>query len=251
MERMMALWIGLGLYIFLWINKKTLERLFLEKETEHLLHILERGSCDVFSSKRLTRGLLVLGLALLSFALELGLMQSLGWVGLSLWMIKWPNIQLHQLHHKRLNQLKIEFPIWLRQLQILLQHNTVVQSLKLSSSHAPSLFKVALKELVIELEQAPHDLSLYTSFLQDYQSIEVLRAMKLLYRYNAIGSDDSTRQLSRLILATTKWLRDQRSSIQSTSLSMIGWWGMLPLMGVCGVFIVMLGQTFMTLLERR
>lgn len=75
--------------------------------------------------------------------------------------------------------------------------------------------------------------------------------MKLLYRYNRVGSQDATRQLSRLIQATTKWLRDQRFNQQSTTISLVGWWGMLPLLGVGGLFLVMMVQTIMTLLERR
>lgn len=251
MERIVVIIICLLLYGFLWLNKKTLGKLFLEKETVKLLHILERGDVDTFSSHRINRGLLVLGLAILSYLLGQGVLNWISLVGCSIVVIKWPEITLKRIYQRRLNQLKIEFPIWLRQLQILLQHNTVLQSLRLSQSHAPILFKVALKELVIQLENTPQDLSLYTSFLNDYQSIEVQRAMKLLYRYNAIGSDDSTRQLSRLILATTKWLRDQRSSIHSTTLSLTGWWGMCPLLGVSGLFLVMMVQTMLTLLERR
>jgi hypothetical protein len=251
MERIVVIIICLLLYGFLWLNKKTLGKLFLEKETVKLLHILERGDVDAFSSQRIKRGLLVLGLAILSYLLGQGVLNWMSLVGCAIVVIKWPEVTLKRIYQRRLNQLKIEFPIWLRQLQILLQHNTVLQSLRLSQSHAPILFKVALKELVIQLENTPQDLSLYTSFLNDYQSIEVQRAMKLLYRYNAIGSDDSTRQLSRLILATTKWLRDQRSSIHSTTLSLTGWWGMCPLLGVSGLFLVMMVQTMLTLLERR
>lgn len=251
MERLIYILIVGVIYALLWLNKKTLEKLFLEKETPILLHILEREEVSEFSSKRVTKGLLVMGLSLLSLALNLSAFVSLSWIVIAILMIKWPALVLKQLYKKRLNQLKIEFPIWLRQLQILLQHNTVVQSLRLSQSHAPQLFKVALRDLVVQLELTPHDLLLYTNFLQEYQSIEVQRAMKLLYRYNRVGSQDATRQLSRLIQATTKWLRDQRFNQQSTTISLVGWWGMLPLLGVGGLFLVMMVQTIMTLLERR
>jgi hypothetical protein len=251
MERLIVIIVSLSLYSFLWLNKKTLQKLFLEKETPKLLHILDRGDVEVFSKQRIHRGLWVIGLAILSYLLNQSMVTWMSLICCAVGVIKWPEVTLRRIYQRRLNQLKIEFPIWLRQLQILLQHNTVLQSLRLSQSHAPILFKVALKELVIQLEETPQDLSLYTAFLNEYQSIEVQRAMKLLYRYNAIGSDDSTRQLSRLILATTKWLRDQRSSIHSTTLSLTGWWGMLPLLGVSGLFLVMMIQTMLTLLERR
>lgn len=251
MERIITILIVVIIYLLLWLNKKTLEKLFLEKETPNLLRILEREEVSEFSSKRVSKGLLILGLSLLSLILNQSVIVCLSWFVLAILIIKWPALVLKQLYQKRLNQLKIEFPIWLRQLQILLQHNTVVQSLRLSQSHAPQLFKVALKDLILQLELSPHDLLLYTSFLQEYQSIEVQRAMKLLYRYNRVGSHDATRQLSRLIHATTKWLRDQRFNQQSTTISLVGWWGLLPLLGVGGLFLVMMVQTIMTLLERR
>lgn len=251
MERIITILIVVIIYLLLWLNKKTLEKLFLEKETPNLLRILEREEVSEFSSKRISKGLLIMGLSLLSLILNQSVIVCLSWFVLAILIIKWPALVLKQLYQKRLNQLKIEFPIWLRQLQILLQHNTVVQSLRLSQSHAPQLFKVALKDLILQLELSPHDLLLYTSFLQEYQSIEVQRAMKLLYRYNRVGSSDATRQLSRLIQATTKWLRDQRFNQQSTTISLVGWWGLLPLLGVGGLFLVMMVQTIMTLLERR
>lgn len=251
MERIITILIVVIIYLLLWLNKKTLEKLFLEKEIPNLLRILEREEVSEFSSKRVSKGLLILGLSLLSLILNQSVIVCLSWFVLAILIIKWPALVLKQLYQKRLNQLKIEFPIWLRQLQILLQHNTVVQSLRLSQSHAPQLFKVALKDLILQLELSPHDLLLYTSFLQEYQSIEVQRAMKLLYRYNRVGSSDATRQLSRLIQATTKWLRDQRFNQQSTTISLVGWWGLLPLLGVGGLFLVMMVQTIMTLLERR
>lgn len=251
MQRIILLSVLSIAYLIAWIKKDLLGKLFLEKETEQLLHMLNRGDVNTFSSKRMTKGLIVGGVSLVSFIMN---QTVIVWLGLfigSIVMIKWPEIALKKLYQSKKSQLKIEFPIWLRQLQILLQHNTVVQSLKLSYSHAPVLFKVALNELVIELEKTPQDLMLYTSFLQEYQSIEVQRAMKLLYRYNAIGSEDATRQLSRLIQVTTKWLRDQRTSTHDSSLSAVGWWGMLPLIGVSGLFLVMMVQTIMTILERR
>lgn len=238
-------------YIGLWIKSDAIGLLFLEKETPHLLRILNQGEVTTFTRRRITKGLIILGIGIVAFSVN---QPTLIWVGLCLLavvIVKWPEIRLKTMYRTRCNQLKVEFPIWLRQLQILLQHNTVVQSLKLSHSHAPQLFKIALSDLVAELEKTPQELALYTTFLDEYQSIEVQRAMKLLYRYNAIGSEDATRQLSRLIQATTKWLRDQRASTQSTTLAIVGWWGMLPLVGVSGLFMIMMVQTVMTILERR
>lgn len=251
MPRLIIIFGIIGIYIGMWIKRNEIGMLFLEKETPHLLRILNQEELHVFTIRRITKGLIIVGVGIMAFIVNQPMVVWIGLCLLAVIIVKWPELRLKTKYRKQCNQLKVEFPIWLRQLQILLQHNTVVQSLKLSYSHAPQLFKIALNDLVVELEKTPQELTLYTSFLDEYQSIEVQRAMKLLYRYNAIGSEDATRQLSRLIQATTKWLRDQRASTQSTTISIVGWWGMLPLIGVSGLFLIMMVQTVMSILERR
>jgi hypothetical protein len=163
---------------------------------------------------------------------------------------KLPYIHLKGKFKGKVQQLKYEFPIWLRQLQILLQNNTVVVSLEKSSNLAPQLIQSHLDDFIVKLKNNPQDLTSYMYFLKNYECIEIERAMKLLFRYNSVGKEDSMRQLNRMIQTTAKWLREQRLNAQSSKNQMKQWWGMLPLFGVTIVFITMMIQTFMTLMER-
>lgn len=141
---------------------------------------------------------------------------------------------------RRLRQLRFQFPIWLRQLQILIQTNTIVTSLILSQASAPELIEDDLKQLITEIEADAIHLAPYLNFLKQYRLSEIERAMKLLYRYNTVGKDDAYVQFNRMIQTTTKWLRTERGNRNESKLMAFQWWGMLPLFGVTVLFMAIM-----------
>ncbi len=163
---------------------------------------------------------------------------------------RWPHLKLKKKFNGSIQHLKYEFPIWLRQLQILLQSNTVAVSMEISIPMAPAMIRGQLGELIKQIRQEPQKITTYTDFLSGYRLMEVTRAMKLLYRYNAVGQADSVRQLNRMITTTGKWLRQQRISDQSSQSALFQWWGILPLLSVTIVFLVMMMVTITSFMER-
>lgn len=148
---------------------------------------------------------------------------------------------------KQISQLKFQFPIWLRQLQILLQTNTVIKSLSLSYPSAPALIQNDLKKLIQEIEKDALNLTPYLNFLKMYHLSEIERAMKLLYRYNTVGKDDAYLQFNRMIQTTTKWLRSERAARNETRLMAFQWIGMAPLFGVTVLFMTIMFEILMTM----
>lgn len=138
------------------------------------------------------------------------------------------------------DQVRFQFPIWLRQIQILLQNNTVVTALELSYDNAPILFRKQMKLMIDELIKDPQNLKAYTDFLSEFQVPEISRAMKLLHRYNVVGQEDSYRQFNRMIQTTSKWLRSERLRHKNDSLLVYQWWGMMPLFGMTFVFLAIM-----------
>lgn len=163
---------------------------------------------------------------------------------------RWPYLKLKKKFNESIQHLKYEFPIWLRQLQILLQSNTVAVSMEISIPMAPVMIRGQLGELINQIRQEPQKITTYTDFLSGYRLMEVTRAMKLLYRYNAVGQADSVRQLNRMITTTGKWLRQLRISDQSSKSALFQWWGILPLLSVTIVFLVMMMVTITSFMER-
>jgi hypothetical protein len=145
------------------------------------------------------------------------------------------------------SQIRYQFPIYLRQIQVLLQNNTVVTSIDRSLIYAPSLFKSEVAFLADQLRERPQDLDPYLDFLSFYELPEIARAMKLLYRYNTVGQADSYHQLNRMIQSTSKWLREERVSRKQSALLIYQWWGIVPLLGVTLLFLSVMMNILMTM----
>lgn len=156
-------------------------------------------------------------------------------------------IKLRTRTHKLKSQIRYQFPIYLRQIQVLLQNNTVVTSIERSIVYAPSLFKEEVAHLAQQLRDNPQDLDPYLDFLSFYELPEIARAMKLLYRYNTVGQADSYHQLNRMIQSTSKWLRDERVSRKQSALLVYQWWGIVPLLGVTLLFLSVMMNILMTM----
>ncbi len=137
--------------------------------------------------------------------------------------------------------------IWLRQLQILLQSNTVSQSLRLSLSHAPALIRHDLKKLIDEIDKDALNITPYLNFLSAYRLSEIERAMKLLYRYNTVGKDDAYLQFNRMIQTTTKWLRSEREEHHKDAMTIYEWFSMIPLFGVTLLFLAIMCEVIMNM----
>ncbi|TFG83846.1 MAG: hypothetical protein E4G74_00535, partial [Erysipelotrichales bacterium] len=100
-------------------------------------------------------------------------------------------LNMRMKSRKLKSQIRYQFPIYLRQIQVLLQNNTVVTSIERSLAYAPSLFQEEVAHLAAQLQAKPQDLDPYLDFLSFYELPEIARAMKLLYRYNTVGQADS------------------------------------------------------------
>ncbi len=147
--------------------------------------------------------------------------------------------------------MRYQFPIYLRQLQVLLQNNTVLTAFQLSISQAPISMKEDIQLMVDNLSQYPNQLSEYMNFLEYYHLPEIQRAMKWMYRYQYSGALHSYHHFNRMIVATSKWLRQERSFQKSKHLLVSQWWGLLPLLAVSMVFMSAMMQIMMNLFERR
>jgi hypothetical protein len=227
------------------------KRFNLRKEADlvHLCQINQRDLSE-FQSSRLSVSLkAALILPFLVFFKVSWSMQLL-FIGLVFVVYRWPYMKLKKKFEGSVSRLRYEFPIWLRQLQILLQSNTVAVSMEISIPMAPMMIRSQLVELINQIRQSPQQISTYTDFLSGYRLMEVSRAMKLLYRYNSVGQADSVKQLNRMITTTGKWLRQQRLESLNTKSSLTQWWGILPLLSVTVVFLVMMMVTITSFMER-
>ncbi len=153
--------------------------------------------------------------------------------------------------NKRIRLIRYQFPIYLRQLQVLLQNNTVTMAIEASLDQVPNLFKEDIILLHTRLLENPMNLNAYIDCMSQYDLPEIQRAMKWLYRYQTIGISDVNRQFNRMITSTSKWLRQSRIQSKDQSLTLYQWWGILPLFGVTVVFLSAMVSVATSFFERR
>ncbi len=153
--------------------------------------------------------------------------------------------------NKRIRHIRYQFPIYLRQLQVLLQNNTVTKAIEASLDQVPNLFKEDIVLLHKRLLENPMNLNAYIECMSQYDLPEIQRAMKWLYRYQTIGISDVNRQFNRMITSTSKWLRQSRIQSKEQSLTLYQWWGILPLFGVTIVFLSAMVSVATSFFERR
>ena len=214
---------------------------------ENDLKELIKTDPKAFCIKRLRKSKISL-LALLAWSyLDYSIYYFLIILFVFIFLLKLDYLKLKSEVRKRLNQIKFKFPICLRQLQILLQINTVEKSLELSVSQAPELIKDDLLILISQIRQDALNLTPYIQFLRSYHLSEVERAMKLLYRYNSVGKEDAYIQFNRMIQTTTKWLRNERTQRYESKLMAFQWIGMIPLIGVTILFMAIMFEILMNM----
>lgn len=161
-------------------------------------------------------------------------------ISLSFFVYKIPYFKVKRKIKKMIDEIEMSFPIWIRQLQILLQSNTVVVSLNKSLKTTPELMKKELEILIDHLEAEPLCYQYYAEFLNQYELVQISRAMKCLYRCSIEGKKSSYRELEQLSHSTSSWIRNKRKSRKETQLLIYQWWGIVPLIGVTIVFLVIM-----------
>ncbi|MBQ9986829.1 MAG: hypothetical protein IJP28_00470 [Erysipelotrichales bacterium] len=161
----------------------------------------------------------------------------------------YPVYQKQKEEENSLRRLRYDFPIWLRQIQILLQNNNVQHSLEKSLPQAPMIMQEELRTLIDRLNQNATDLTAYLNFMSEYDIYEISRAMKLLYRYHMVGAEESYHQFHRMLESTGKWLRAERKRDNDSLIMMLNWIGLIPLLGCTVMFVSMMILIVMNMMK--
>ncbi len=161
-----------------------------------------------------------------------------------------PILILERKARIKIKSIRYHFPIYLRQIQVLLQNNTVVKSIELSLEYVPDILRDDIVKLNDKLRLEPNNMSHYVNCMKQYNLVEIQRSMKWLYRYQNFGYVDAYSQFNRMLISTSKWLRQSRIENKNDSIQVYQWMGMLPLIGVTFVFISAMMSVVISLFER-
>lgn len=171
-------------------------------------------------------------------------------VFLCLIVYEYPYLKLKQQAKRRIQSVRYHFPIYLRQVQVLLQNNTVVKSIELSLDYVPDVLFEDINLLNQNIKTDSLNIKHYINCMKQYSLPEIQRSMKWLYRYQNFGYQDAYHQFNRMLVSTSKWLRQARIEKKNESIQVYQWMGMLPLVGVTFVFISAMMSVVISLFER-
>lgn len=251
MENLICHWI----LILSWIALDPLIQPRLGKLSQHKLEhyfwILEKENPSLWQKRRYIQSHRLRWVWLVSVVWVNTVQFDLLFISLIILCYTMPWIKLKSTVKRQSDLIRYQFPIYLRQLQILLQNNTVVKAIELSITQAPPYLRLELRLLHQRLLSQPGRLSSYTAFMSRLELSEIQRAMKWLYRFENTGQQDAARQFNRMIASTSKWLRQERQYAKQKRLMISQWLGMIPLVGVTLVFLSAMMSILMTMFERR
>lgn len=251
MENLILHWI----VILVWIALDPMLEPFLSRLSQnsvnHFFLILEKENQRLWQKRRYNQSHRLRWIWLLVLVWQNTFWIDMVFMGMiaSTYLLPW--FKIRSAAQQQTDLIRYQFPIYLRQLQILLQNNTVVKAIELSIPQAPPYLRTELMALHQRLLSEPEKLSSYTDFMSHVDQNEIERAMKWLYRFENTGQKDAGRQFNRMIASTSKWLRQERQYAKQKKLMLSQWLGMVPLIGVTLVFLSAMMSVLMTMFERR
>lgn len=246
--------IFMPLTLLLFLFEKSINNFFItyvyENDLELYLNYKEERDLKTFQEKRYISSSKILFFIIFFPILKFNIYYLLIIAALTIYAYKKPYIKIRREYKESLALVRYQFPIWLRQIQILLHNNNVINSLILSKDFAPDIIKDDLDEMIIQLNKSPNNVAAFVSFMDQFNISEINRAMKLLYRCYIVDKNESSKQLNRLIATTTKWIRQERLERQKDNLSFYEWVGIIPLLGVTIMFLVMMASLLANIFGR-
>lgn len=226
--------------------EKSLKYLFItylyEEDLKLYLSYESDLTLEVFQADRYRRAGQILVTLLVSPLINFNIYFMIGVSLLSVYIYKKPYIKLKRDFERNLSLVRYQFPIYLRQIQILLYSNNVLNALIISKELAPTIIIKELEILIDALVSDPNNIQAFINFMSQYKISEIDRAMKLLYRTYIVDKDESSKQLTRMISSTTKWIRYERVARQDGNIKSLEWIGIIPLFGVTIVFLVIMAS---------
>ncbi len=163
--------------------------------------------------KRVTNGLLTIGVVLFIFISNLTLVN----IGIALLIgfvvFKSQYFDLKSYYKKHLTEIDSLLPYYLKSLEILVQHYTVPVALAKSIEDAPEVFVTGLRELVAKIDAGDSSVDPYMEFANQYPVRDSIRMMRLLYRLSLGDQEKKHEQMlsfSKMVSSLQLKAREQK-----------------------------------------
>lgn len=231
------------LLVFLIIKKEVIMETLAEEDLDRFLRVLNKDK-NIYNKKRF--GILVFGIFI---GMLIGLKNKYVSILVVIVSFKYPYWVLKKEVKRLISQVSYEFPIWLRQIQCLLQSNTVLNSVAQSIQGAPHLMKPYLEDLVLQLRQNPMNFKFYQDFMAHYDLWLIQNSMQNLYRYNFVNQNEAHKQLTMMNESTGVLLKSSQRKKQERYINSHTYLAFIPMLAVSFLFIVLMSLVMKGMFE--
>lgn len=123
-----------------------------------------------------------------------------------------------------------EFPVWLRDLAINLNHMVVIKAITNSLNYCSEIMKAFVSDFLKEVEKDPNSIRPYINFLGIYNVKELQTAFKTLYSIRMMSAEDSQRQINDLVSRNQQLLETSERIRNEDSISYVSFISMIPML---------------------
>lgn len=110
-----------------------------------------------------------------------------------------PSIKYRGAKKRTIEEIKLSFPEWLRDIALNLQFHTIQMAVQYSLESAPAVLKSSLKIFIEELNENPTGIEPYHNFLKNFNLSEVKSAMRILYSMTEVSKENTQDMLNVLV----------------------------------------------------
>jgi hypothetical protein len=121
------------------------------------------------------------------------------------------------------------FPIWVRNLTLLLQTNNVAVSIQKSLSTCPPVLKDHVIKLLEEIDKNPNSSEPFDNFCKEYNQPDIKSTTSFLYYLSNFGSDEMIDQLDYIVKQNTYLTISEEKIRNSDSLAMMNIYILAPM----------------------
>ena len=219
--------VTLILYILLYVYvTKNLAISYLDAELDDLaLYLRAVKRVEKFDSKKVMKkgiiiAVLTVGFCAIAYILDFTILMIpiAGIFGLAIYQPIFTNKTDKKRIVKEINK---AFPVWIRNLVLLLQTNNVGRSIQKSLLTCPPVMKPHVENLLAEIDKNPNSDEPFTNFCQQYDLPDIKTTMSFLYYLSNFGSDEMLGQLDYIIKQNTYLTISEEKLRNSDSLSMM------------------------------
>ncbi len=126
-------------------------------------------------------------------------------------------------------ELRKAFPIWLRELTLILQRKPVSAAIVESIPTAPIILQIPLRKMANQFEEDLVSIKPYQEFVDGFEVPEISSAMKMLYAMNSAGREDMMGQIHALLERNAKLQEKSEELQEKDRIAISGFLVVLPM----------------------